>query len=744
MKHISLRLLNAAVVAMAATASSLSAADPFLVDVYDSLHASPTQLRFRGIAPMPVGAVFIQRPGEGADEMGEHFRTMRRLGFTALTDIRPVPGWEKEQIALLAIDAGLVPWWYGEAGWETITPGLRKLTKIEADAPMSEVRGNQRILAYQSAAMKKRVEQWIQAKRTGTVPNSQAPAFIANLGKPGIEFDRTDRRYFVQWCQLRYGTIETLNQIYNLQHHGLGQPFQSWDDFAKRWPYLPRRNLRLSRDIFRFKAERRLERTREWVGELQAFDSSIPFRAGGEMGMLHPTPYWGVDMEGIAEVMKDAGSFTPSIHLAWDFNEVEHEVVRPAYIQASLAADIFKGGWSVAWESSGGPQLISGQKKGNVFTVDERTTTQLMLSQLAGGLRGFEVGCWSSRSAGGEAGDYALLDRHNKPTPRTMRAGLIGQAAREHRDELWTARKEPVVGIYVDWENDAVYSALSVEEREELRHYPMQARVGICRALINANIPFEFVTPNDLGMGLANRYAMVYLPAVLAMRESTLLRLRHYVLQGGRVVIDMPSAWYDETTALMSTDRGTLFETMFGVVINDFQGAGANRKYLVDRLEVTGFVIDARPTNAKVQAAFNDGKPAVMEAVLGKGTAVVLAYEASRMCCWRGSRRAQQMLLRYAMGRYGSPYRCRGELLNPAPGGFGVMAAGAARPIAYRLASPTADHYFVINDGPAMKATLETDAKYVKMVDAATREELPLAEPFVVEGHGGRWLRLVK
>jgi beta-galactosidase len=228
------------------------------------------------------------------------------------------------------------------------------------------------------------------------------------------------------------------------------------------------------------------------------------------------------------------------------------------------------------------------------------------------------------------------------------------------------------------------------------------------------------------------------------MRESTLLRLRHYVLQGGRVVIDMPGAWYDETTALMSTDRGTLFETMFGVVINDFQGAGVNRQYLVDRLEVTGFVIDAKPTNAKVLAAFDNGKPAVMEATLGKGTAVVLGYEASRMCSWRGSRRAQQLLLRYAMGGYGSPYRCRGELIKPAPGGFGVMAAGAARPIAYRLAAPTADHYFVINDGPAMKATLETDAKYVKMVDAVTREALPLAAPFVVEDHSGRWLRLVK
>ena len=293
--------------------------------------------------------------------MREHFRTMRRLGFTALTDIRPVPGWEKERIALLAIDAGLVPWWYGEAGWDAVTPGLRKLTKIEADAPMSVVRDNERIIAYQSAAMKKRVERIIQAKLAGNVPHSQAPAYISNLGKPGIELPRNDRRMFVQWCQLRYGTVETLNKVYNLHHHGLGQPFQSWEDFAKRWPYLPRRELRLSRDIFRFKAERRLERTKEWAAELKAFDASIPFRAGGEMDVLYPTPYWGVDMEGIADVMNDAGSFTPSIHLAWDFNEVEHEIARPAYIQASLAADIFKGG------------LVRGVGVERRATADQRT-----------------------------------------------------------------------------------------------------------------------------------------------------------------------------------------------------------------------------------------------------------------------------------------------------------------------------------------------------------------------------------
>ena len=141
-----------------------------------------------------------------------------------------------------------------------------------------------------------------------------------------------------------------------------------------------------------------------------------------------------------------------------------------------------------------------------------------MLSQLAGGLRGFEIGCWSSRSAGGEAGDYALLDRHNKATPRTMRA-------RPHRTGGHRKTPRRTVG------------GPQGAGRRDLRRLgkrcgvqcPCRSRSGTncaitrcrpasasARALIDANIPFEFVTPSDLGMGLAGRYAIVYLPAVLA------------------------------------------------------------------------------------------------------------------------------------------------------------------------------------------------------------------------------------
>jgi beta-galactosidase len=196
-------------------------------------------------------------------------------------------------------------------------------------------------------------------------------------------------------------------------------------------------------------------------------------------------------MEGIARLMAGLGSFYPSIHLAWHFEEVDFEVARPVYMQASLAQDWFKGGWAATWESTGGPQQLSGGKAWTSeaaartagFTVDGGVMTQLMLSYLAAGFKGFGFWCWDARTAGWEAGEYALLDRRLQPTERAIQAGRIGQAARRWRDELWQARKEPLVGLFTDFENDAMWAAISVHGRDKFKHVPMQARVGAARAL---------------------------------------------------------------------------------------------------------------------------------------------------------------------------------------------------------------------------------------------------------------------
>lgn len=707
--------------------------DPFLTKLYDQLHASPTQEKYRELAPMPIGAVYVQRPGEGEKEIREHFRTMKKLGFNALKQIMVVPGWTEEQVALLALDEGIIPWWYGEGGWEPITDSLLRKLKIPLNTPKEKLRNHSKMIAYQNQLMRERILNTIEYKKDN--PDNKAlkgrsVAFHPEVGDRGFELTEEGKKLFVDWVKNTYKTIESLNHAYNQHHAGLQPketvPFSSWEDFEERWELLGPKEYRHLRDILRFKADHSLASIQENVKQYRKLYPHAPFRGGGELGFFLPAAWYGVDLEGIADLMTDYGSFYPSIHFAWHFDEVDHELVRPFYMQASLANDYFKGGWAASWEATGGPQQFSGGKGGNGFTVDDGTMTQFLLSHLAGGFKGWGLWAWSTRTAGWEAGEYSLLDRHNKVTPRAIKVGQIGQAAQKYRDELWKARKEPTVGVLVDWDNDAIWAAMSVAGRDEFKQKPVDARVGISRALINGNVPFEYVTATDIRNGLAPRYKVIYLPAISSLDQELMELLSAYVKQGGRLVVDMPSAWYDEYAALLSTDEGSTFEKTFGAIINEYQYSGINKEYQLDSLPLQGFIAVLDPTDAKVLASYQNGQPAVTEHAFGKGTAVVLGFEASGMTFKPGNEAAEKLIVRYALGDLPLPYTADGAIV-------------------YRLASPNADHYFLLNDGKEKSVQLNTPQyQYKAVTDAITGEVLPLGEAIPLAEENGRWLRFEK
>jgi beta-galactosidase len=396
-------------------------------------------------------------------------------------------------------------------------------------------------------------------------------------------------------------------------------------------------------------------------------------------------------------------------------------------------ADALKGGWTATWESTGGPQQISGGKGWSpeadtalpAYTVDAGVMTQMTLSYLAAGYRGFGLWCWSARTAGREGGEYSLLDRNNKPGARAVRTGQIGQAARRLRDELWQARKEPVVGVLVDQENDIQWSIMADFGRDLFAEVPIRARVGVSRALINANVPWEYVTAKNLRQGLAQRYKVIYLPAMLALDTEVFEILTGYVAHGGRLVMDMPSAYFDEVARITDTGEGSAFEKVFGVTIDDFQYA-SNVPRSLDGQRLEGFVVDMTVTGAKLLAQYDNGKPAITENASGQGTAVILGYEAALMCAKPGNDQGERRLVQHALGAYKSPYACDGAIV-------------------YRLAAPEADHYFFINDGPGTSVRLDTgEYRYSSVSDPVTQEELSLGAPVDIEPYSGRWLRFEK
>ena len=93
--------------------------DEYLVNTYDKLNWSPMQEKFRQIAPMPFGVVFLPWAGCTESDIRQHFRLMKHLGFTNLKQTMGTPEWPEKDVLRIAMEEGIIPFWYGEGGWGT-------------------------------------------------------------------------------------------------------------------------------------------------------------------------------------------------------------------------------------------------------------------------------------------------------------------------------------------------------------------------------------------------------------------------------------------------------------------------------------------------------------------------------------------------------------------------------------------------------------------------------------------------
>ncbi|MFW6233912.1 MAG: beta-galactosidase trimerization domain-containing protein [Spirochaetota bacterium] len=719
-------------------------AHDFLIDRYLAVNGSERQQQIRRIAPMPFGAVLITRDDMTESDIRNHLRTMKKLGFNAIKQFMSCDRWSDESLERMALEEGLVPWWYGEGGWEPLDDDLCRRLGVDPELPVSRLRSLPEVLEHQNRVLSERFGR----KKIRLNVESQVGMFAQEGGTSartlGTDAELPEHVFpiFLDWLRRHYGNdIRALNRAWNCDGSYAGDPTRGYASFEEI-PFdaaTSKREYRRIRDILRFKADAKLEEIEALCRRVRERDPFEPHRSGGEMGIFLPFASRGTDMEGIARALKDTGSFYPSIHLCWHFEETWFEVARPVYMQASFVVDLNKGGWTAPWESTGGPQQTSGAKAYLYprvedlqpgFTVDAGVMTQLLLSYLAAGCKGAGLWSWNARMAGHEAGEYALLDRNEEVCARTVRAGAIARAANRFRDELWNAFKEPQVGILMDWNNEAIWAAMSQKNRTLFKYVPIEARIGACRTCIDAGIPFEYVTAENVRQGLAGRYETIFFPGGIALDEELLSLLQEYVSSGGRLVVDMPAGCYDATGRVLSTAVGTPFERLFGVKVSDIQYSGNNvvrelaQSSTVETLTLKGYTADLIPTNATVNARYDNGNPAVTEHAIGSGTAVVLGWEAARSCYMPGQQEFQRVLSSVLLSGRDPYYRFESEA------------------VCYRLAAPDADHWFFVNDGPATSGYFSlVPREYAGSQDVLTGEQVDISAPFSIEADGGRWIR---
>lgn len=696
-----------------------------------AIRDTPWQQRLRRQRPWPVGCVLVQRPGETLEDFRGHLRAMRRLGFTCLKQICLCPGTDRAALMHLAIDEDLSPWWYDDAVDDEPTPDLLARLGIPAGLAGADLRAHPAWQAHVRAGRHARVEAppppALVAAEAGEVPGMPKP------WEPGLPDAAAPA--FRDWLRRRYGTVAALRAAWNVDHYGIADPgWTGWDEVAAgcvaALAGAGRREYRRQMDLLRFRADAGIARI---AAAAARGDPAVPQRSGGEMSVFLPFAQWGVDFAGIADRLAAHGSFYISFHPCWHLEESAYELLRPAIVQAALAADLARGVWTGLWESVGGPMALSGgpaafhepaRRLWPGVAIEAGTIRQLMLAWIASGIRGTGAWCWTPRTAGWEAGEFALCGRDGVPGERAAAYGAVGAAANRQRDELWEADKAPLCGVVAEWEHDAVWAAASAAGRPWFSEVPTQARLGAARTLLDGNVPWEFCTAAQLRAGGLARYRVLWLPAALGLDAGLLGPLAAWVAAGGRLVLDAPGGWYDTAGRLLDTRPGTPFHRLFGCTITDVQFARAtDRPWVLPCGRLEGFALACRPeADVAVAERFADGSPAVLERRHGAGAAVLLCWDAALQTAKPGREAWQRLALTHLLGGL------RPDVDSPDC-------------LALRLRAPQAAHLMLFNEQGPRRVRVRLAGAADRGCDAVTGEAVAL-DAVDLPGWSARWLRV--
>lgn len=545
-----------------------------------------------------------------------------------------------------------------------------------------------------------------------------------------------DRRRFAEWLREQYGTVEALDAAWNIYPQTGDLIAESFEDAwlvaepdvaakisgAHRSKYV----YGAQRDKLRYIADKTIARSRALVSIIRKHDEEHPVTIGSHQLFYNPAQLaWDT-----AQRARVADLHTTSIHLSWHFEQVAGEVDRPVYMQAKQTRDYFKGGWTSAYETTGGPVQYSG---GYGVGMTAGLMRRMALSYLAAGNVNIAFWTWNHRPGCWEAGEYGLTSLSGKLTPWATAAGKVADGMRRYHEELWDASAQPQVGIVQSWDTEAI---LTLEpQRHDINDGPTEhsrgtatqaqrAYIGAARALINQHVPFEYVTTAELAEGIACVYPTLLVPHARAVAAETLEHLRAYVEKGGRLVVDVQFAFVDIWGKCNRAGQGGPQERLLGAWVDSIHDARTSPLRLGET-EIEGFFGDIETTQARVLARFDDGRPAITEHRLGRGSAVLVGFDAARMCHRPGCSRVENLLADLAVGDTPLKWSCDA-------------------PMAFRLSAPKADHYFLLNDGPARPALLRTfDHQYSSGEDVLDQHPIETDGTICIElpERSGVWAR---
>lgn len=562
------------------------------------------------------------------------------------------------------------------------------------------------------------------------------PCLLAwiGIGEPGsfpeaLRDDPEVLELYHGWLRAQYGDLEKLERAWGF---GCRLPYghervTGWDAQG-RWAGQVFEKYRHQRDLMRFRTEFLLDRLTTCERVTMREDSRHPLLTGIHNVLCNAAEKtWDFELQS-----SRADGLMASIHPGWHSWLGGYEFFLPLYVQARMVRDFAKGRWATPYETTGGPNF-RGADRG--FNMHPGERYQMMLSYLASGLQGAGFWTWNARLTGFEAGEYALTTLQGEPSERARLLGSFARQMQKYSGELYDAKADKCAAVLYSWENEAFccYDRLT-HARSMQKDSGSLHRLGAARSLTFANIPWEFVTEEELLSGAADAYPVLVVPGMPLVSHAAMEALANYVEQGGTLIADMPFGVFDENGRVRTQGAGGEYDRLMGAYPSDIF-ATFDEPMAVGGLAAQGCFAELAVTSASVRSAFRDGRPAVTERRHGAGRAVLAAFEVCSRCAAPGETEFERLLADAVMEGRGRAWDC-----PHAP--------------AFRRSVPGVDYYYLINPGEEVSTELLVfDAFYRSVRDVMGERELAARKlpggagcsvPVCIPKGRGLWLRCEK
>ena len=271
-------------------------------------------------------------------------------------------------------------------------------------------------------------------------------------------------------------------------------------------------------------------------------------------------------------------------------------------------------------------------------------------SAIARGTKGLNFYAWYPMSCGYEGSGFGLINLDGSITERARAAGKVGKIVDQNMDLFLNAKPpQAEVGIVYD-----IYSyimlACSRERASEIVNIVSSALTGTYRALLEENIPVDFIHINDFARGNVKNYKLIFMPFSIMMTSEIAEGVKKFVRQGGKLVAEVRPGWSDEKGQCSEVIPGLGLHEVFGcrekwirerqkpkLCVESVQELMPS---LAEKMEISGSVyeeaLEPLKDTAKILAHFEDGSPAMIINSYGKGKAMLIgslvsgAYELDR------------------------------------------------------------------------------------------------------------------